>query len=150
MKKLKNNEVVEQDIKLDLSLLDNAESYSVEFFDIDYKVNNEFLKNLRKKFGFSQSFMAKILGVSKKTIEKWEQGKNPILGTSSRLLHLINIQPSLLEALFKERKTEKKDQKISSKYNRYPKDFVQAKTVQQTKSTASLNEFPDSKTVLAA
>lgn len=150
MKKLKNNEVIEQDIKLDLSLLDNAESYSVEFFDIDQKINNEFLKTLRKKMGFSQAFMAKILGVSKKTIEKWEQGKNPILGTSSRLLHLINIQPSLLEALFKERKTEKKDQKILSKYNRYSKDFVQTKVVQQTRSTASLSDFPDSKTVLAA
>ena len=47
------------------------------------------VKAVRKDFGVSQSAFAKCLGVSKKTVEKWESGDNIPSGPASRLLDLF-------------------------------------------------------------
>ena len=76
-----------------------AEGISVEYADVN-KVNNDFVKKLRKKLNMSQSIFATILGVTKKTIEKWEQGANPIKGCSARLLYLIDRNPVIINQLY--------------------------------------------------
>ena len=47
------------------------------------------VKSIRKGVGVSQSAFAKCLGVSKKTVEKWESGDNIPSGPASRLLDLF-------------------------------------------------------------
>lgn len=103
MKKVKMDNLVVAPIKkLDLSILNKAESYSVDFENIDQKVDALFVKKLRDKLNMSQSFFAQVLGVSKKTIEKWEQSVNPIAGMSSRLMYLIDKYPDLINCFYHE------------------------------------------------
>ena len=87
---------------LDLSFIENTQKYTIEFFNIEEVVTPIFVKNLRNQLNMSQVFFAKLLGVSNKTIEKWEQGKNPIQGTASRLLLSISINPDIIKDYYKE------------------------------------------------
>ena len=48
----------------------------------------------------NQAVFAEILGVTKKTIEKWEQGKNPVKGCSARLLYALNENPELINMFY--------------------------------------------------
>lgn len=63
------------------------------------EVTGEFLKELRHRLEITQLQMAQYLGVSKKAIEKWEQGANPIMGTAARLIYLIHQDPKHLETI---------------------------------------------------
>jgi putative transcriptional regulator len=54
-------------------------------------------KTLRLALGLSQSVFADALGVSKKTVEAWESGRNVPSGASCRLLEVISKDRSLLE-----------------------------------------------------
>lgn len=47
------------------------------------------VKSIRKDLGVSQPAFAKCLGVSRKTVEKWESGDNIPSGPASRLLDLF-------------------------------------------------------------
>lgn len=47
------------------------------------------VKLIRKNLGISQPAFAKCLGVSRKTVEKWESGDNIPSGPASRLLDLF-------------------------------------------------------------
>ena len=87
--------------KYDLSKIRKEKVHKIEYVDLD-KINSEFLKKYREKMGFTQIRLANILGVTKKTIEKWEQGKNPIKGTSATLLYLLDLKPELVDLLYKE------------------------------------------------
>ena len=62
-------------------------------------IDGLFLKELRNKLELTQVQMANYLGVSKKTIEKWEQGVNPIIGAAARLIYLISKEPKNLEII---------------------------------------------------
>jgi putative transcriptional regulator len=101
-KKNMDNKVIAQEVKLDLSILKKAEKYSVDFQDIDNFIDSTRVKFIREKMNMSQSFFARLLGVSKKTIEKWEQGYNPIKGTSSRLLYVMEKHPEIIDDLYHE------------------------------------------------
>ncbi len=48
------------------------------------------IKRIRKTVGASQGFLANWLGVSKKTVQAWESGRNIPNGTSARLLSLLD------------------------------------------------------------
>lgn len=50
----------------------------------------EDIKKIRKKTRTTQGFLANWLGVSKKTIQAWESGRNTPNGTSARLLSLLD------------------------------------------------------------
>ncbi len=49
----------------------------------------EDVKGIRKRTRTTQGFLANWLGVSKKTIQAWESGRNTPNGTSARLLSLL-------------------------------------------------------------
>ncbi len=84
----------------------------------DPQVDGQYVKNFRKHYGLTQVALANILGVDKKTIEKWEQGKNKIKGCSALLLALLMEDSELfhkvynvkieegIEDLYKERSVE--------------------------------------------
>ena len=67
-------------------------------------------KEFRKNNQLTQVALANILGVTKKTIEKWEQGVNNINGSSAVLLKLLNDNPSLLSQLYSVKVAEGKQE----------------------------------------
>lgn len=72
------------------------ESKRVEVTLYEPEIDNVFVKQFRKKNHLTQAALANIMGVKKKTIEKWEQGINRVSGSSAVLLHLFDSNPELL------------------------------------------------------
>lgn len=59
--------------------------------------NTNDIKLIRKKTGLSQVAFASSLGVSPKTVEAWENGRNKPEGASRRLLEIVRDDPSFLK-----------------------------------------------------
>jgi len=59
--------------------------------------NSADIKQIRKKTGLSQVIFAGSLGVSPKTVEAWESGRNKPEGASRRLLEIVHEDPSFLK-----------------------------------------------------
>lgn len=66
------------------------------------RINKDYVRNLRIKLKLTQKVFASILGVSKKTIEKWEQGRNPVVGPAARLLYLIDTNPEIIKIIYQD------------------------------------------------
>lgn len=60
------------------------------------EIDSAFVKQFRKKNHLTQAALANIMGVKKKTIEKWEQGVSHVGGSSAVLLQLFDNNPMLL------------------------------------------------------
>jgi putative transcriptional regulator len=58
--------------------------------------NTSEIKQIRQKTGLSQVMFAGSIGVSPKTIEAWENGRNKPEGASRRLLEIVRDDPSFL------------------------------------------------------
>ena len=56
----------------------------------------EDIKQIRRKTGLSQMMFAGSLGVSPKTVEAWENGRNKPEGASCRLLEIVRDNPDFL------------------------------------------------------
>jgi len=59
--------------------------------------NNNEIKQIRKKTGLSQVMFARSMGVSPKTVEAWENGRNKPEGASRRLLEIVWNDPDFLK-----------------------------------------------------
>ena len=57
------------------------------------------LKKFRKKFHMTQNEFAKIIGVSKPTIERWETGDKKITGPVVLLIDLLSENDSFIDFL---------------------------------------------------
>lgn len=57
--------------------------------------NADDVKRIRKRTGFSQALFAKYIGVSVKTVEAWEAGRNHPSGAASRLLSMMEMDGKL-------------------------------------------------------
>lgn len=55
------------------------------------------IKKIRKDVGMTQVVFASILGVSKKTVEAWEAGRNRPDGPARRLLSMMQKDPTILD-----------------------------------------------------
>ena len=51
------------------------------------------IKDIRKNAGMTQTVFAKYLGVSLKTVEAWEAGRNHPNGTACRMLSITKKDP---------------------------------------------------------
>lgn len=51
------------------------------------------IKDIRKNTGMTQVLFAKYLGVSLKTVEAWESGRNQPSGTACRMLSITKKDP---------------------------------------------------------
>lgn len=80
---------------INLERIKNAKgiTYSVKEFP---EINGEYVKRLRKKLGMSQSLFACLLHVTKKTVEKWEQGVNPVSNGNAVAMVLFDENPTLV------------------------------------------------------
>lgn len=77
------------------------ESKRVEVTFAEINVNGAYVKRFRIDHGLTQVALANIIGVTKKTIEKWEQGVNNVGGSSAVLFKLLNDNPELIDQLYK-------------------------------------------------
>jgi putative transcriptional regulator len=59
--------------------------------------DNDDIKHIRQKTGLSQVMFANSLGVSPKTVEAWENGRNKPEGASCRLLEIVRDNPDFLK-----------------------------------------------------
>ncbi len=53
------------------------------------KYSNAEIKSIRNRAGMTQNTLAKYLGVSKKTVEAWENGRTHPTGPAYRLLEIL-------------------------------------------------------------
>jgi len=51
------------------------------------------VKSIREKMGFSQDKFVLVLGVSKRTVENWEQGRRHPTGAARSLLRIVETDP---------------------------------------------------------
>lgn len=58
------------------------------------------IKDLRESFSMSQAVFAEIIGVSKKTVEAWEAGRNKPNGPSLRMMQVIKSKPEIIESIY--------------------------------------------------
>lgn len=73
---------------------------SIQIIEPDFSyIDGKYLREFRMKMKMSQSLMADYLGVSKKAIEKWEQGKNKMNPLVSRMIYLIENDTKVLSLL---------------------------------------------------
>lgn len=65
------------------------------------------IKTIRVNTKLSQKVLAEVIGVSSKTVESWEQGKNKPNGSSARLLQILNNNPEVILNEITEESNEK-------------------------------------------
>ncbi|MBW2704621.1 MAG: type II toxin-antitoxin system MqsA family antitoxin [Deltaproteobacteria bacterium] len=58
--------------------------------------NPEDVKAIRTRLGLSQSAFAALLGVSKRTLQDWEQGRRKPRGPACSLLRIVDRHPEIL------------------------------------------------------
>jgi len=63
----------------------------------EYKANDIF--RMRSDLRLSQRALASVLGVSARTVEAWESGRNAPNGPAARMLYLIEADNSLIDKL---------------------------------------------------
>ncbi|MDY3330417.1 MAG: helix-turn-helix domain-containing protein [Pelistega sp.] len=59
-------------------------------------VNIADVTRARENAGFSQAKFAKLLGISVRTLQEWEQGRRKPSGAAQTLLKIALIQPEVL------------------------------------------------------
>lgn len=131
--------------------LKSLKGFKTEIIDTESITTNVFVKNLRNKLNMSQRVFARVLGISEKTVEKWEQGANPVKGASSRLLFLLNKYSYLIDDLYKihgdfssDLKTNYSDKfyesYISNSFEEF-NDYDDEKIIKNANSYRNNNEF---------
>jgi len=63
----------------------------------EYKADDVF--RVRSELHMSQRALASVLGVSARTVEAWEAGRNSPNGPAARMLYLIEADHSLVDKL---------------------------------------------------
>ncbi|MDC7239069.1 MAG: type II toxin-antitoxin system MqsA family antitoxin [Spirochaetales bacterium] len=76
--------------------LDNVKRRKVSIAPIpDY--NAKKIKSIRESLNLTQMIFAEVIGVSVKTVEAWEAGRNKPQGPASRFLNLLEQDRNFLE-----------------------------------------------------
>ena len=76
------------------------ESKRVEVSYMDAEIDQNFVKAFRKEYNLTRAALANVLGVTKRTVEKWEQGVSKIHGSSVVLLKLLHMNPELINQIY--------------------------------------------------
>lgn len=98
-----------------IEALKKSNKYTITQPEIENKVNKDYIKELRSTLGVSQAVFARALGVSVKTVEKWEQSKMNIGSASKRLVYLLTENPGLFDQLYKKEKSTMESTRLTYK-----------------------------------
>lgn len=78
---------------------DTSRARVVEVADPVPEYNAEDVARTRQALDLSQRMLARVLGVSTRTVEAWEAGRNVPSGAARHLLFLLDGDPSLVQRL---------------------------------------------------
>lgn len=84
---------------IDFEKIKEMDFTSVEVYE-PARVDGAFIARFRKKHNLSQQALANIMGVSYKTVLRWERRKKPIKGSVAVLLSLLNDNDELMEKVY--------------------------------------------------
>lgn len=73
-----------------------AKSYTFEIKPMP-EYDQERIRQIRKQAHMTQKIFAEIMGVSVKTVEAWESGRNKPQGPAKRMLSMMEIEPNIFE-----------------------------------------------------
>lgn len=76
----------------------NTKKVAISFKQVP-KFDSKRIYQLRSQLELPQSLFATVLGVSKKTVESWEQGITCPKNNSARLMGFIEDNPKLIETI---------------------------------------------------
>ncbi len=62
---------------------------------IEFEIPDD-VKMVRENVGLSQSVFAGVLGISKRTLQDWEQGRRHPTGPAKALLRIVHKHPEVL------------------------------------------------------
>ena len=65
------------------------------------KYDSDGIKRIRKSLNLKQALFSGVLGVSPKTVEAWESGRNIPMGPASRVLDLLAEDKELADRFMK-------------------------------------------------
>lgn len=65
------------------------------------EIDGNLVKKIRKEMGMTQDNFALYFGISRKTLESWEQGNKLLKGTNKLLFSIIDDFEDVRNALFK-------------------------------------------------
>lgn len=86
--------------KLNSILKNDDKVFRVKRVNSKDVVDKDFIKGLRNKLDFTQVVFASVLGVSIKTVEKWEQGSVEPRDMVKKFLYILNLHPDLIRDLY--------------------------------------------------
>lgn len=77
------------------------------------EITPKFVREFREKNSISQSILASIFCVTKKTVEKWEKGEKKVKGSASVLFKVLDNNPEILSQIYsvQHKKRERKEEK---------------------------------------
>ena len=82
--------------------LNEIKKNSIVVIEPDFSyIDGAYLRSFRMKMKMSQSLLADYLGVSKKAIEKWEQGTNKVNAVIARMIYLMENDNKVFSLLKK-------------------------------------------------
>ena len=92
-------ELLERDAKRNLGdeLLQSVKQMRAEKVGHTHKVDIPEIVEARNKIGLTQVQFAELLGVSKRTLQEWEQGRKKPSGAASSLLKIAIERPDVLQ-----------------------------------------------------
>jgi putative transcriptional regulator len=68
-------------------------------FAVEQEITSKDIKNTRNNLELTQENFAKLVNVSKKTIERWESSDKPITGPIVTLVKILNEYPQMVSTL---------------------------------------------------
>ncbi len=95
-------ELIERDQKRDLGaeLLESVRQMKAGQRAVEHKVQVSNVSEARHKIGLSQTQFAELMGVSKRTLQEWEQGRKKPSGAANSLLKIAIQRPDVLREVF--------------------------------------------------
>ena len=95
-------ELLERDAKRDIGaeLLQSVREMKVGKRGCMHQIEVSPVTEARRKVGLSQAQFAGLLGVSKRTLQDWEQGRRQPSGAAKALLKIAEKRPDVLREIF--------------------------------------------------
>lgn len=102
-RQLTDKALIERDAKRDIwqEALEGLRDIKAGRTTRKYTVDSFPIIRVREKSGLSQSEFAKLLGVSVRTLQDWEQGRRAPSGAAKSLLLIAAKKPGVLREVFK-------------------------------------------------
>lgn len=95
-------ELIERDKQRDLGaeLLESIQQMKAGQKAAVHQVQVSEVSAARHKIGLSQTAFAELMGVSKRTLQEWEQGRKKPSGAANSLLRIAIKRPDVLREVF--------------------------------------------------